>query len=302
MTAKATKVSHELEGYGLQPVHKVGKIEGALAPEGMQNREGAVREGSTTRRMGLLCSVGVSFIFLSAIFAASQSPSAPRIPAVPPPLTGPGTPRFVVVLDAAHGGDDPGGKLETQLEKDFTLALSVRLRSLLTARGVPVVTTREADAAVDANRRAEIADHASAQACLSLHASESGSGIHLFASSLAPAQPGRIPAWKTAQAAWLTRSLALAGVLNSVLLHDGFPVTLGRTALPTIDSMTCPAIAIEISPDHALNTKTKIGLDDTGYQARVAEAIAAAMLEWKTEAHQPDPRQNEAGQAERQDP
>ena len=107
----------------------------------------------------------------------------------------------MVVLDAAHGGDDAGGRLNGQAEKAFTLALSVRLRSLLEARGIQVVTTRESDATVDLNRRAEIANHANAQACLSLHASESGSGVHLFVSSLAPAQPARFAAWKTAQAA-----------------------------------------------------------------------------------------------------
>ena len=108
-------------------------------------------------------------------------------PAAPPP-------RFMVVLDAAHGGDDTGGKLsDGQPEKAFTLALSVRLRSLLGARGMQVITTRESDATVDLNRRVEIANHASAQACLSLHASESGTGIHLFVSSLTPSpiQRGR---------------------------------------------------------------------------------------------------------------
>jgi N-acetylmuramoyl-L-alanine amidase len=192
-----------------------------------------------------------------------------------------------VVLDAAHGGDDSGGRLDSQAEKDFTLALSVRLRSLLAARGFQVVTTRESDSTVDLNRRAEIANRSTAQACLSIHASETGSGVHIFASSLPPAAPTRIPAWKTAQSAWVTRSLALAGVLNSALLHGGISVTLGRTALPAVDSMTCPAVAIEISPDHAPDSTTKIGLDDAAYQARVAEALAAALLEWKTEARQP---------------
>src|SRR5271169_932109 len=57
--------------------------------------------------------------------------------------------RFMVVLDAAHGGDDPGGKLDGgEAEKAFTLAFSVRLRSLLGARGIQVITTREQDAAV----------------------------------------------------------------------------------------------------------------------------------------------------------
>jgi N-acetylmuramoyl-L-alanine amidase len=151
---------------------------------------------------------------------------------------------------------------------------------------VQVITIRESDAAVDANRRAEIANHANAQACLTLHATDSGSGIHLFASSLAPAPPSRISAWKTAQAAWVTRSLALAGVLNSALQHAGLTVTLGRTALPGIDSMTCPAIAVEVAPDHPSGGE-KTGLDDPAYQARVTEALAAALLEWKTEGRLP---------------
>jgi N-acetylmuramoyl-L-alanine amidase len=190
------------------------------------------------------------------------------------------------VLDAAHGGDDTGGRIaENQFEKTFTLALSVRLRSLLGARGIQVVTTRESDVAVDSNKRAEIANHAQAQACLSLHVSESGSGVHLYASSLAPAQAARFVAWKTAQAAWVTRSLALEGVLNSALLQAGMSVTLGRTSLPVVDSMTCPAVAVEIAPAQGQDKKAAAGLGDPAYQARVATALAAALVQWRTEAH-----------------
>jgi N-acetylmuramoyl-L-alanine amidase len=196
--------------------------------------------------------------------------------------------RFVVVLDAAHGGDDSGGRLNGQEEKAFTLALSVRLRSLLTARGIQVLTTRESDATVDLNRRAEVANHANAQACMSLHGSESGSGVHLFVSNMAPAQPTRFAPWKTAQAAWVTRSLALAGTLNSALLHAGMSVTLGRTALPAVDSMTCPAVAVEIAPERDAGKRLVSELDDPSYQARVAETLAAALLEWRTDAWRTD--------------
>jgi N-acetylmuramoyl-L-alanine amidase len=217
--------------------------------------------------------------FLSCVAAAQQAPPAPQ-------------PRFVVVLDAAHGGDDSGGRLANNLlEKSFTLALSVRLRSLLGARGIQVVTTRESDATVEPEKRAEIANHAQAQACLSLHASYNGSGsslgVHLFASSLSPAQPTRFAPWKTAQAAWVTRSLALEGVLNSALQHAGMSVTLGRTSLPVVDSMSCPAVAVEIAPEMGPDKKAAAGLDDPDYQARVAEALAAALVEWRSEAHQP---------------
>jgi N-acetylmuramoyl-L-alanine amidase len=194
-----------------------------------------------------------------------------------------------VVIDAAHGGDDPGGRLNGTDEKTLTLALSVRLRSLLAARGIQVVTTRESDATIDPNRRAELANHAKAQACLSLHATESGAGVHLFVSSLTPTQPTRIPAWKTAQSAWVTRSLALAGTLNSALLHAGLTVSMARTALPTVDSMTCPAVAVEIAPEtpqpRGSGQQSPGALDDPNYQARIAEALAAALLQWRMEAH-----------------
>ncbi|MGD0787230.1 MAG: N-acetylmuramoyl-L-alanine amidase [Terracidiphilus sp.] len=215
---------------------------------------------------------------LSGSIAAAQAPPAPAPPAA----------RFVVVLDAAHGGDDPGGRLaDGQPEKAFTLALSVRLRSLLAARGIPVVTTRESDETVELDRRATIANRANAQACLSLHGSESGSGIHLFVSSLAPAQPTRFAAWKTAQAASVVRSLALAGTLNSTLLQAGMNVTLGRTSLLAVDSMTCPAVAVEIAPERGPDKKATAELDDPEYQARVAEALAAAVLAWRSEGRQP---------------
>ncbi len=224
---------------------------------------------------------------LGALLLAAATLAAAQAPPVPQPPPAPAPPRFVVLLDAAHGGDDPGGRIYGQPEKTFTLALSVRLRSLLAARGFQVVTTRESDSTLDLDRRAELANRSSAQACLSLHATETGSGVHLFASSLSPAAPARFPAWKTAQAAWVTRSLAFAGVVNSSLLQAGLPVTLGRATLPAVDSMTCPALAVEIAPDRSAGHNPADSFIDPAYQARVAEALAAALLEWKTEARQP---------------
>jgi len=190
-----------------------------------------------------------------------------------------------VVLDAAHGGDDSGGRLaNNQLEKSFTLALSVRLRSLLAARGIQVVTTRDSDTTVDPVKRAEIANRAQAQACLSLHATESGSGVYLFASSLAPAAAARFTAWKTAQSAWVMRSLKMEGVLNSALLNAGMSVTMARTSVTAVDSMTCPAVAVEIAPEQNSGHETIAVLNDKNYQARVAAALAAALLEWRTDA------------------
>ena len=213
--------------------------------------------------------------FALALPSAAQAPSAPAS-------------RFIVVLDAAHGGDDTGGRLASgQLEKAVTLALSVRLRSLLAARGISVATTRESDATIDPNRRAEIANHAKADACLTLHATETGSGIHLFTSSLPPAPSARFVAWKIAQGPWVNRSLALAGALNSALLHAGFTVTISRTALIAVDSMACPALAVEVAPARGSDGAVTAEPDDANYQATVATALATALLEWRMEARQP---------------
>jgi N-acetylmuramoyl-L-alanine amidase len=208
------------------------------------------------------------------------------VPAAPQRVSAPG--KLVVVLDAAHGGDDGGGQVGASVsEKTVTLALSVRLRSLLTARGFSVVTTREGNVNLDGDARSQIANHAGAAACLSFHASASGAGVHLFVSSLEPKQPGRFLAWKTAQAPYVERSLKLAGALNSAFHHGGdsgpIPATLARASLPGVDSMACPAVAVEVAPIRGEDRAIVTDVTDPQYQAQIVEALAAALLEWKTD-------------------
>ncbi len=52
----------------------------------------------------------------------------------------------VVVIDAGHGGKDPGKVgVNDALEKDINLSIALRLKSLLEQNGVLVVMTREED-------------------------------------------------------------------------------------------------------------------------------------------------------------
>lgn len=250
---------------------------------------GAARRRRGARPHRLMHRMKPIRIALVMVIAASLATCASHGQAPAPPMN-----RFVVVLDPAHGGDDSGAELagpagEADAEKDFTLALGVRLRSLLAARGIQVATTRESDLALTADQRAQIANHAAAQACLVLHGTAAGTGVHLFLSSLPPVQPTRFAPWKTAQASWVARSLALAGVLNSALLHAGATVTLGRTALTTVDSMACPAVAVEVAPESPAKSPSgkPSGLNDPAYQARIADALVAGLLEWREEERQP---------------
>jgi N-acetylmuramoyl-L-alanine amidase len=194
-------------------------------------------------------------------------------------------PRFLVVIDAAHGGADSGARLSAQmLEKDLVLTLSMRLRAVLNAHGISVVTTRESDALVPAVSRAETADHSVAAACISLHATASGSGVHLFTSSLTEIPVARFLPWDTAQGAYAGQSLRLTSEIDSAMAHAEIPVTLGRTALQPLDNFTCPAVAVEVAPLSLSGSVTP--LSDPGYQNRVVATLAAAIEQWERDWRQ----------------
>jgi N-acetylmuramoyl-L-alanine amidase len=221
------------------------------------------------------------FVPLALCLFQSTGPLAAQQPGLPLAPAAPARPAFVIVLDAAHGGADSGAHLALHVEeKDLALALSIRLRSMLTARGIAVITTRESDTTLAPAARAAIANAQQASACLILHATDSGSGIHLFTSSLPTATPHTFLPWETAQAAYLERSLRFSAEINSAMTHAGIPVTLGRTALQPLDNMTCPAAAVELAPLTRNGTVTAT-LEDADYQSRILAALAAAMEGWR---------------------
>jgi N-acetylmuramoyl-L-alanine amidase len=232
-------------------------------------------------RPGASLALTVLFAPLLAAGQASPKPAPPPVPApsAPAPVARPSA-RFAVVIDAAHGGSDSGARLSDHLlEKDLTLNLSVRLRSMLGAHGIPVVTTRESDASESPVSRAETANHVGAAACIILHATTSGSGVHLFTSSLTPVQVTRFLPWETAQGAYAEQSLRLSSEIDSAMTHAEIPVTLGRTALQPLDSFTCPAVVVEFSPLH--DAGRVIQLSDTTYQDKIVAALSAAVEQWQ---------------------
>lgn len=80
--------------------------------------------------------------------------------------------RPIVVIDAGHGGRDPGaaGVSDSVVEKDLTLALARELRDRLVERGrVRVALTRDRDLYLSLDQRAAIARRLGAGLFLSLH-------------------------------------------------------------------------------------------------------------------------------------
>jgi N-acetylmuramoyl-L-alanine amidase len=201
----------------------------------------------------------------------------------------------VVVLDPAHGGADSGAKLGDQLlEKDVTLALAARLRTTLTAAGFTVVSTREADSfnPPTNDQRAETANRARTVACLVIHATGTGSGIHLYASTLDPKNPPaagddfEATPWDSAQAESVTQSLHLESDLNAALGTANLPVVMGRAAVKPLDNLTCPAVAVEVAPLGVAGGDAT-AVTDANYQQRVAEALTRALQSWRTHADPP---------------
>lgn len=217
--------------------------------------------------------------------AVPQSSSGSTAQVVAPAPVQPRQPevRFLVLLDPAHGGTDSGAMLGAAgPEKSYTLALAMRLRAMLSAHGIHFLFTRDSDVTLDNNARAEIANRTHASACILLHATSSGNGVHLFTSSLtavAQADPRRafLP-WQTAQAAYGTQSLRLESDFDAALTRRQIPVLVSRTALMPLDSMACPAVAIEIAP---LDANTP--LTDAGYQQKILESLDDALTAWRGE-------------------
>lgn len=78
---------------------------------------------------------------------------------------------FVVVIDAGHGGHDPGATGKISKEKDINLKVALKLGSLIrnNCKDVKVVYTRNKDVFVNLNRRAETANNAKADLFISIH-------------------------------------------------------------------------------------------------------------------------------------
>jgi len=76
----------------------------------------------------------------------------------------------VVVLDAGHGGQDPGAQGVTGInEKDVTLGIVLKLGRLLEDGGFKVVYTRKSDVFIPLSNRGEIANEAEGKLFLSIH-------------------------------------------------------------------------------------------------------------------------------------
>ena len=78
---------------------------------------------------------------------------------------------FIVVIDAGHGGHDPGAIGKRGKEKNINLSVALKLGKLIKQNcpDAKVIYTREKDVFVPLHRRAEIANDAKADLFISIH-------------------------------------------------------------------------------------------------------------------------------------
>jgi N-acetylmuramoyl-L-alanine amidase len=86
---------------------------------------------------------------------------------------------FIVVLDAGHGGHDPGNLGNGFLEKNIALKIVLRVGAILgKEKDVKVIYTRDDDTFVDLYKRGEIANKANANLFVSVHCDSHTSEAH----------------------------------------------------------------------------------------------------------------------------
>jgi len=220
---------------------------------------------------------------------ATPAPAVPATtanPTAPAPLGGqvaqaPAVPRFVVIIDPAHGGDDPGAALGGGLlEKDVNLAIARRIRADLDQRGIAAILLRDGDATLTLDQRAIAVNATHAALYLCVHATSFGTGVHLYSARLNPdvkiATRPFLP-WDTAQSGYLDLSHNLEASLmtefESRQIHS-IPLQSGLRPLRNIAK---PAIAIEVAEPESVPEGVENGLTSIAYQQAIANAIGAGI-------------------------
>ena len=134
----------------------------------------------TAPLIALISALVLAFVLHAAVMAGRANDNAVLrfdlqgidLPLGLPSVEGPADPsRPLVVIDAGHGGFDPGAGQGAIREKDVALAIAKNIRAkLLAGGGIRVALTRNADRFVSLRDRPAIARRLNADLFISIHA------------------------------------------------------------------------------------------------------------------------------------
>jgi N-acetylmuramoyl-L-alanine amidase len=255
----------------------------------------------------------VSSAAMKAVVPAAAAPP-PIKPALPK-----SDPRKIIVIDAGHGGVDPGtiGAKGT-LEKNVTLAMARELKRQLEATGVyKVVMTRDSDVYIPLEDRTMIARAAHAEMFISLHAdsheeaSLRGASIYTLSEEASDAEAAALAAKENksdvlagvdlsrtseavssilidlAQRDTKNRSSELAGLLVESLKAD--TTVLRRphrqAGFVVLKAPDIPSVLIEMG--YLSSRQDEADLNNPKYRAKLARAILRSVdgyFDWQDRA------------------
>jgi N-acetylmuramoyl-L-alanine amidase len=213
-----------------------------------------------------------------------------------------------VVIDAGHGGEDPGAiGHKGQQEKEVALAVARGLRDLLVAKGLNVILTRDSDIYVPLENRSVIANQKAADIFVSVHANanrkRARKGVMTFYLNFSPdPQVVEVAARENAtstrtigqmkntlgkivQNSKILESRDLAGKIQKNLVkslseHYSGVEDLGVRGGPfwVLIGGEMPSVLVEIS--HLSNPQEEERLRSPAYRKEIAQGIYSGIIEY----------------------
>ena len=170
----------------------------------------------------------------------------------------------LVVIDAGHGGNNPGAVYQGRQEKDDTLALSLAVGRILEQNGVSVYFTRTDDVYESPGQKAMEANAVGGNYFVSIHRN---SGTY----------PNQYTGVVTLVYSRYGEAARLAENINDRLEQIGFENNgvVERTNLAVLRQTEMPAVVVEVG---FINTDEDNRLFDQRFY-EVAQAIADGILE-----------------------
>ena len=172
-----------------------------------------------------------------------------------------------VVIDAGHGGKDPGATSCLGFyEKTVNLSVATKIASQLKQRGVKAIMTRGSDTFVELEDRAAIGNRYDADLFVSIHADSSpSSSTRGFTMYVA-----RSASWSSRRAASaISKSMARTGLKSRGTQRADFRVLVRTRG---------PAVLIELG--YLSNSSEAKLLRDNSFQNRLAQAIASGISDF----------------------
>lgn len=175
--------------------------------------------------------------------------------------------RFLIAIDAGHGGSASGAFYDGVAEKTLTLSMARKLRSILAALGFQTTMTRDADAYVDLYDRAGMANALNADLFVSIHCNAADNvpdfqGLYVYHypnSDLGAALARSVQTAATVRTGAVDRDVDHADFV--VLRETDMPAVLVETGF-----MTCQEELARL-------------LDDA-YQTRMAQGVAQGIVQF----------------------